>query len=161
MGNATIYLSIISTLVIGAMILFLRMKETSTPVTRKKIIIPPIMMSTGALMYLFEPFRITPLEMIESALMGLFFSFFLIRTTKFELRGTQVFLIRSKVFLFILVGLMIVRILLKLYLSLEVDFGALSGMFWFIAFCMIIPWRVSMYLQYDDFVRENKIVEGK
>ena len=47
--------------------------------------------------------------------------------------------------MFILVGLLIVRIIMKSFLSTTIDYGELSGMFFILAYGMIVPWRIAMY----------------
>lgn len=140
--------STIIALVMSILVIFIRLKASQKPVNAKKIILPPFFMSTGALMYVFPYFRITPTEMLEAVLLGLFFSIFLIKTSNFQVVNQEIYLKRSKAFGFILIGLLLVRIVLKLFLSSSIDVGELSGMFWLIAFCMIVPWRVTMYVQY-------------
>nr|WP_233522712.1 cytochrome c biogenesis protein CcdC [Peribacillus glennii] len=128
--------------------LFIRMKAAKRPVNAKKIILPPVFMSTGALMFLFPVFRVTAMEVLEAVTVGLLFSMLLIKTSNFEVKDNEIFLKRSKAFAFILIGLLIVRIVAKLILSASIDLGELSGMFFLLAFAMIVPWRVSMLLQY-------------
>lgn len=99
-------------------------------------------------MYLFPQFRITPMEILEALTVGLIFSIFLIKTSTFEVRGEEIYLKRSKAFVYILIGLLVVRILLKSYLSASIDVGELSGMFWLLAFGMIVPWRIAMFISY-------------
>lgn len=134
--------------------LFVRMKAAKSPVTPKKIIIPPIAMSTGALMFIFPYFRVTPIEIVEASLAGLFFSIFLIKTSKFEIRGNEIYMQRSKAFLYILVTLLIIRIIAKLVLSVTIDVGTLGGMFWILAFSMIVPWRIAMYIKYQKIKQQ-------
>ncbi|MFP3124001.1 cytochrome c biogenesis protein CcdC [Ectobacillus funiculus] len=144
----SILLSSIVAVLMGMGVMFVRFKAAKKPASLKKIILPPIFMSTGALMYVVPEFRITPAEMAESIAVGLFFSIFLIKTSKFEVRGNEIYLQRSKAFAGILLGLLIVRIAFKTYLSQTIDFGQLSGMFFLLAFSMIISWRVAMYRSY-------------
>ncbi|MBS4189350.1 cytochrome c biogenesis protein CcdC [Bacillus sp. FJAT-49705] len=129
-------------------VMFLRMKASKKPASAKKIILPPIFMSTGALMFIFPYFRVTPLEILEAATVGMLFSILLIKTSKFEIRDNQIFLKRSRAFIFILIGLLILRIAGKLMLSSSIDVGQLSGMFWILAFGMIVPWRLAMYYDF-------------
>ena len=133
---------------------FMRMKAAKRPASAKKIILPPIFMSTGALMFIFPVFRVHFLQIIEALSVGILFSILLIKTSKFEVRGREIFLKRSKAFVFILIGLLIVRVIAKLVLSSSIDFGELSGMFWILAFGMIVPWRVAMYLQFKKLHNE-------
>ncbi|MFD2972223.1 CcdC family protein [Peribacillus deserti] len=134
------------------------MKAAKRPVSAKKIILPPIFMSTGSLMFFIPEFRVTPYECLEAVTVGLLFSILLIKTSSFEIRENEIYLKRSKAFVFILIGLLIVRIIAKFILSATIDVGQLSGMFWILAFGMIVPWRVAMYLQYKKF-RERLVSE--
>lgn len=136
------------------LVLFVRMKASSKPTNAKKIILPPIFMSTGALMFVSPFFRVTTAELLEAVLLGMFFSIFLIKTSKFEIREDAIYLKRSKAFAFILIGLLVLRIALKTYLSSTIDVGQLSGMFWILAFGMIVPWRIAMYISYKKLHRE-------
>lgn len=140
--------SSITAVLMGIFVIMMRTKAAKKPATAKKIILPPIFMSTGALMYLFPQFRITPMEILEALTVGLIFSIFLIKTSTFEVRGEEIYLKRSKAFVYILIGLLVVRILLKSYLSASIDVGELSGMFWLLAFGMIVPWRIAMFISY-------------
>jgi membrane protein CcdC involved in cytochrome C biogenesis len=105
-------------------------------------------MSTGALMYIYPPFRLTPAEIIEAIVVGMLFSILLIKTSKFEIRDNDIYLKRSKAFIFILVGLLVIRIIMKSILSASIDVQQLGGMFFLLAYSMILPWRVAMYVDY-------------
>ncbi|SFA72363.1 MULTISPECIES: CcdC family protein [unclassified Bacillus (in: firmicutes)] len=128
--------------------MIIRMKSAKKPASAKKIILPPIFMSTGALMFVVPMFRVTKMELLEAVIVGLLFSILLTKTSKFEIRENNIYLKRSKVFMYILVGLLIARIILKSILSTTIDIGQLSGMFWILAFSMIVPWRIAMYINY-------------
>ncbi|MCU9611956.1 cytochrome c biogenesis protein CcdC [Caldibacillus lycopersici] len=129
-------------------LIFIRSKASDKPASVKKILIPPVMMSTGALMYIFPMFRLNLMEMLEAVVLGLFFSIFLIKTSGFEVVDSDIYLKKSKAFIFILIGLLVIRTVLKYYLSDTIDYGELAGMFWLLAFAMIVPWRVAMFMQY-------------
>lgn len=130
------------------LVMFIRVKAAKKPATAKKIILPPIFMSTGALMFLHPYFRVSPLEILEALVVGMLFSILLVKTSKFEIRDNDVYLIRSKAFMYILIGLLVLRIAMKSVLSTSIDYGELSGMFWILAFGMIVPWRIAMYLNF-------------
>ena len=148
-----LFVSTIAAVIMALGVFAIRMKASKKPATLKKIILPPIFMSTGALMYVFEPFRLTGIEMIEAVLLGMFFSIFLIMTSRFEIKDEQIYIKRSKAFVFVLLGLIVVRTLLKFILSSSIDIGEIGGMFFLIAFSMIVPWRLSMYYQYKKLER--------
>ena len=129
-------------------VMFVRLRSQKKPVNERKIIIPPIAMSTGALMFIFEEFRVAPIQIIEASALGIVFSLVLIATSKFEVRDQDIYMKRSKAFVFILVGLLILRIALKLIFSNSLDVGELGGMFFILAWSMIIPWRLAMLVQF-------------
>lgn len=146
--------SSVAAVIMGIGAVVVRIKASKKPTSAKKIIIPPLFMSSGALMFLFPMFRVTALELIEAAAVGLFFSFFLIKTSNFEIRNENIYLKPSKAFPFILVTLLVVRIVGKLVLSTSINVGELGGMFFILAFAMILPWRIAMYRKYVKLKRQ-------
>lgn len=138
----------VGALCMGMFVLVIRLRAQKKPVTAKKIIIPPIAMSTGALMFIFEEFRVAPLQIAEAALIGVLFSTILIVTSKFEVRDGIIFMKQSKAFPFILVGLLVIRIIMKLIFANSLDVGELGGMFYIMAFSMILPWRLAMLVKF-------------
>ncbi|MCM3730103.1 cytochrome c biogenesis protein CcdC [Fictibacillus nanhaiensis] len=131
--------------IIMAVIIFnFRMKETREPVTFKKIILPPLAMSTGFLQFIFPVFHISWVEAGEAVLVGIMFSIFLIMTSKFEIRGEHVYLVRSKAFIFIIIGLFAIRLGLKWYIGSSISIFETSSLFFIVAFGMILPWRLAM-----------------
>ncbi|WP_312093898.1 CcdC protein domain-containing protein [Niallia sp.] len=142
----------------GVFFMIMRMKAATKPVSPKKIILPPFFMSTGALMFVFPYFRISGQEILEAAIAGIVFSFLLIKTTKFEIKDQDIYLINSKAFIFILFGLLAIRIIAKFILSSSIDVGPLGGMFWMLAFCMIVPWRIAMYINYKKLAKNLSTV---
>jgi membrane protein CcdC involved in cytochrome C biogenesis len=154
-----ICLAIVSSVIavfMALLVLFVRMKASKKPTNAKKIILPPIFMSTGALMFIDPVFRVTKGELIEAVVLGVFFSIFLIKTSKFEIINGKIYLKPSKAFIFILVGLIVIRLGLKTYLGRTIDYRQLSGMFYLLAFSMIVPWRVAMYITYKKLERRLK-----
>lgn len=143
-----VVLSSVFAVFMGIFVMIMRIRSAKKPASAKKIILPPVFMSTGALMFFFPMFQVTFLEVIEAVSIGMLFSILLIKTSKFEIRDQDIYLKPSKAFVFILVGLLIARIALKSYLSASIDVGELGGMFWLLAFGMIVPWRVAMYFNY-------------
>ncbi len=130
------------------LVIIIRLRAAKKPATVKKIILPPLFMSTGSLMFLFPMFQVTPLQVLEAVSVGAVFSIFLIKTSQFEVRDNEIYLKRSKAFIFILFGLLLLRIILKFVLSSTIDVGELSGMFYLLALGMIIPWRIAMYYSF-------------
>ncbi|MBN8199711.1 MULTISPECIES: CcdC family protein [Bacillaceae] len=149
-----VLISSIGAVFMAIFVMFIRMKAAKKPASAKKIILPPIFMSTGALMFVVPYFRVTPMEILEAAAVGMLFSILLIKTSSFEVRDSDIYLKRSKAFAFILIGLLIIRIIGKMVLSSTIDYGQLSGMFWILAFSMIVPWRIAMYMNYRKLHQE-------
>ncbi|MDR6997754.1 cytochrome c biogenesis protein CcdC [Neobacillus niacini] len=150
----TVVISSIGAALMAIMVMFVRLKAANKPTNAKKIILPPFFMATGAFMYLIPKFRLTGWEIVEAVVVGALFSIFLIKTSKFEIRDNDIYLKRSKAFIFILVGLLIIRIALKSVLSSAIDPFQLSGMFFLLAFSMLLPWRIAMYVDYKKLYKE-------
>ncbi|MBJ7883649.1 DUF1453 family protein, partial [Bacillaceae bacterium HSR45] len=110
--------------------------------------IPPFFMATGALMYVIPYFRLTGTEILESLVLGVLFSTVLIWTSRFEVKGSEIYMKRSKAFPIILISLLVIRTVIKIFISNEIDPGEIAGMFFLLAFCMIVPWRLAMYYKY-------------
>ncbi|EKU46369.1 CcdC family protein [Staphylococcus massiliensis] len=147
-------ISIIGALGMGILVIFIRLKAQNYPVNEKKIILPPLFMSTGALMYVIPYFRLTGMEIIEAVILGIVFSSVLILTSNFIVKSNQIYMKPSKAFPFILFGLLIIRTIIKIIFSNAIDPGELAGMFFLLAFSMIVPWRIAMLLKYKKIKRK-------
>ncbi|MGP4079738.1 CcdC family protein [Pseudalkalibacillus sp. R45] len=143
-----VIISSILALFMACVALYIRMKAARKPATIRKIILPPLFMSTGFLMFLYPPTRVPWGEALEAFVVGIIFSFLLIRTSSFERRSDAIYLKRSKVFVYILLGLLLFRIVLKLYLGQYISIEETSGLFFILAFGMLAPWRIAMYLKF-------------
>lgn len=141
-------ISMLVALFMGAAVIVVRMKAQNYPTNVKKIVLPPFFMSTGALMYVIPYFRLSPIEILEAVVVGMFFSLFLIYTSNFVVQNNQIYMKRSKLFPLILVSLLIIRSVMKFYLSSTIHPGELAGMFFLLAFSMIVPWRIAMYFKF-------------
>ncbi|AXH99141.1 cytochrome c biogenesis protein CcdC [Sporosarcina sp. PTS2304] len=155
----SIYLIIGSTVIFIVMTTFvytMRAKAANQPIQAKKIILPPLFMSTGMLMFLFDEFQVPWIQVAEASFVGLVFSTFLIYTTRFEMKEDGIYLQKSKAFLVILLGLLVIRMIGKIVLSNTIDVGELGGMFFILAFSMILPWRVGMLVKYKQLEKRTK-----
>lgn len=141
-------LSMIVAICMGLIVIVVRMKAQNYPTNIKKIILPPFFMSTGALMYIFPYFRLSPMEILEAVIVGMFFSLFLIFTSNFVVKDNNIYMKRSRLFPVILISLLVIRSVMKFYLSSTIHPGELAGMFFLLAFSMIVPWRIAMYFKY-------------
>src|SRR5699024_7210543 len=128
--------------------ILVRMKASEKPASIKKIILPPSFITTGAILFLF-PMSLSQFSDVVAALsVDIFLSFFLIKFSRFEIKNNEIYLIPLKAFIFILFGLLILRIIIKLIIGSNISFGETSGMFFLLGFGMIFTWRIAMLIKY-------------
>jgi membrane protein CcdC involved in cytochrome C biogenesis len=140
---------VVVALIGGVAVIAVRLKASSKPTSLKKILIPPLGMSTGFAMFLF-PFTHIPWLWAAAALLAgaLLFAYPLIWSSKLEVRGGDIYLVRSKAFVFIIVGLLVVRLLLHDLVERAVTIPQTGAIFFLLAFGMIVPWRLAMAHRY-------------
>lgn len=148
--------SIVVSLLMVVIVNLVRVKNTKKPAVAKMIILPPFFMATGGSMFILPMFRPTLLELISSVVMGMLFSVILIKTSKFEVRDNQIYLRRSKLFLVALISLVALRMIGKIILAeaIQIDPAQMTGIFFILAFSMILPWRISMYIGFKRLERQ-------
>ena len=146
--------SIAFAFLMGIAVIIIRMKAQKFPINEKKIILPPFFMATGALMYVVPYFRLTGMEILESIILGVIFSSVLIWTSKFEVQGSEIYMKRSKAFPIILISLLVIRTVIKIFVSNTIDPGQLAGMFFLLAFSMIVPWRLAMLYRFKKLQKQ-------
>lgn len=134
--------------VMATIMIFIRMKASKKPASIKKIILPPIMMATGSWMFIIPAFRIGWDQVVEALLIGIICSIFLIKTSKFEVQGEEIYLVPSRAFPIILFSLLLIRLVFKLIVGSYISLGETTGMFFILALGMIITWRIVMLLQF-------------
>ncbi|MGO4887645.1 CcdC family protein [Anaerobacillus sp. MEB173] len=157
-------MAIISSILAICMAIFaiiIRIRATKRPASVKKIILPPLFMSTGFFMFVYEPARISYLQALEALAVGIIFSILLIKTSKFEIKHNEIYLKQSKMFIFVLFGLLVLRIIIKLIIGVNIEIFELAGMFFVLAYGMIIPWRVAMLMSYKKLEKQVKKVTPK
>jgi membrane protein CcdC involved in cytochrome C biogenesis len=128
-----------------------RLREARSAVSLKKIVIPPLGMATGFSMFFVPAFRI-PLEWAGIAFVigASALSVPLLLTTRLERRGDAVMMKRSSAFLAVILVLAAVRFLARGYFDTILTAEQTAGMFFILAFGMIICWRAKMLV---DFLR--------
>lgn len=138
----------------GVAVLGWRVRETRRPVSARSIVIPPLGMSTGFCMFLAPVMRV-PWSWAASAFLvgAALFSYPLARASALAWDGGQIVMRRSRAFLAILLGLVIVRIALRDYLEHVISPQQTAGIFFILAFGMILRWRAAMYLSYRKLHR--------
>ena len=145
---------IIPSLAGAAALLAWRIRETKRPVTVKKIILPPLGMSTGFSMFLYEPTRIPPTwGLCAFAAGALLLAYPLIKTSRLRREGDAIMLRRSRAFLVILLLLIAVRFAARAYVEQYVSTLQTGAIFYLLAFGMILPWRILMLRDYRRLMR--------
>ncbi|RAL25831.1 CcdC family protein [Thermoflavimicrobium daqui] len=158
MGTFPINLHVIIPIVILTMavtVFVFRLRATKKPTSAKKILMPPLGMSTGFLMFLYPPTHIPIWWACLAFLAGiLFLSLPLIKTSQLEIKNNQVYLKHSRAFVLVLVALLILRFTLHGYIEQHISIFQTAGIFFVLAFGMILPWRLAMYYQYKKLMQQ-------
>lgn len=151
----TIAISLLS-LLMATIFMAVRVKRAKQAISLKQIVLPPLFMSTGFAMFLYPPMHVPLLYAVESLFLGMLLSVPLILTSKFEVKGPDIFLKRSKSFMAILMGLFLLRMGLRVYLEEYISFYETGGLFYILAIGMIFPWRIVMALKYKQLIETLK-----
>ncbi len=143
--------AIVGSLVGGAVVLAWRVRETQTPVTAAKLLVPPFAMSTGFFMFLAPQMRVPwTWALCAFAAGALLFAYPLIHTSTMVRQGDVILMRRSKAFVFILVGLLAIRLAARQYVEQYVSMTQTAALFFILAFGMLLPWRVAMFASYRE-----------
>lgn len=144
-------------LIAGALtVIFVRLHAAKRPTSTRKIILPPIGMTTGFLMFLFPAMRIPTLYGMVSFLIGILFSYPLVLTSKMERIDGRVYLKRSPAFIIVLFVLLALRIALHPYIQKYVTIPQTGAVFFLLAYGMLLPWRFIMYSKYKRFIAQEE-----
>jgi len=147
--------SLVGSLSMALMVMLLRVRAAARPVNALKIWMPPLGMSTGFLMFVAPATRIPWLWALCAFAVGAgLFAYPLIRTSRLTARSGAVYMERSKAFIGILLLLLAVRLLLHEYVEAYVSIFQTGALFFILAFGMIVPWRVAMYVRYRKLMDE-------
>jgi membrane protein CcdC involved in cytochrome C biogenesis len=145
--------AIVGSILGAALVVAWRIRETQTPVTARKLLIPPLGMSTGFCMFLAPQMRV-PWAWAACAFAAgaLLFSYPLIHTSRLVRDGDVIMMQRSRAFLLIILGLAAVRLALRQYVEQYVSIPQTAALFFILAFGMLLPWRVVMFARYRGLV---------
>ena len=114
------------------------------------IVLPPLGMSTGFIMFVRPEFRVPVLWSVLAFLAGfLVFSYPLIRTSVLARSGDQVLLRGSPAFLVVILLLAAIRLALHGYIGQFVSTLQTAGIFFVLAFGMIVRWRADMLIKFQ------------
>lgn len=137
--------------VVGALaILAWRMHESRRPVTPAGLVLPPLGMSTGFSMFAVHGFRVPWSWGLSAFVLGAaVFAWPVIATSRLTREGEAVMMRRSPWFIVILLALAVLRLALRDYVGTLMSAQQTAGLFFVLAFGMIVRWRSSLYVQYQ------------
>jgi membrane protein CcdC involved in cytochrome C biogenesis len=122
-----------------------RLREARRAVSLKKIVIPPLGMATGFSMFLVPAFRIPwAWAGLAFAIGAVLLAWPLLLTTRLERQGEAIMMKRSSAFLIVLLALAAIRFLARGYFDTILTAQQTAGMFFILAFGMIVIWRGKM-----------------
>lgn len=126
-----------------------RLREARTAVSLKKILIPPLGMATGFSMFFVPAFRIPwAWAGLAFAIGAVALAWPMLLTTRLERRGDAVMMKRSGAFLAVILVLAAIRFLARGYFDTVMTAKQTAGIFFILAFGMIICWRVKMLIDF-------------
>ena len=142
-------LSLLASLVGAGGVLAWRVQEGRSAVTVRKIVIPPLGMATGFCMFVVPAFRIPWLWALAAFALGaIVLAYPLLRTSRLTRIGDAVMMHRSSAFFLVVIALAIVRIAAHSYFDSILTLEQTGGLFFILAFGMIVRWRLNMLLEY-------------
>jgi membrane protein CcdC involved in cytochrome C biogenesis len=126
-----------------------RVREGKTAVTLRKILIPPLGMATGFSMFLVPAFRVPFSWAAVAFLVGaIALAYPLLLTSRLERDGETIMMRRSGAFFTVVIVLAAIRFLARGYLDRVLSIEQTGGLFFILAFGMILRWRMSMFFEY-------------
>ncbi len=143
--------------VIGAVaVITWRVQETRTPVSMKKIVIPPLGMATGFSMFIVPAFRLPWAWAGMAFLIGAVgLAYPLLRTTRLVREGDVVTMQRSTAFFSVIILLAAIRLLARGYLDKLLSVEQTGALLFVLAFGMILRWRTRMLFDYRKLIRAD------
>lgn len=142
-------MSVASAIVGFFAVLAWRVREGRSAVTMRKILIPPLGMATGFCMFVLPTFRVSWVWALGAFVLGaLVLAYPLVRTSRLTLVENEVMMHRSASFFAVIVALGVIRIAAHSYLDTYISVQQTAGLFFVLAFGMILRWRLSMLVQY-------------
>jgi membrane protein CcdC involved in cytochrome C biogenesis len=141
--------------VVGTLaILAWRVRESRRPVSLRSLVIPPLGMSTGFSMFAVPAFRIPWTWGVAAFVLGAFvFAYPLVSSPQLTIEDGLIMMRRSKWFLVVILALAAVRLGLREYISGLISVQQTAGLFFVLAFGMIVRWRATLLMEYRRLVR--------
>lgn len=126
-----------------------RVREGQTPVTMKKIVMPPLGMATGFCMFLAPMCRIPFLWGLGAFLVGaILLAYPLLLTSDLHWQNGAIMMKRSSMFFTVIIVLAIVRWAARGYFDRYLTLEQTGALFYLLAFGMILRWRAKLFFAY-------------
>ena len=135
-----------------------RLREVRSAVSLRKIIIPPLGMATGFSMFLVPAFRIPWAWAGAAFLIGaVALAYPLLLTTRLIRMGDAIMMKRSSAFLVVLFVLAAIRFLARGYFDTILTVQQSAGLFFILAFGMIVRWRAKLLIDFRKLASEHAL----
>ena len=135
-----------------------RIREGRTAVTARKILIPPMGMATGFSMFIVPAFRIPITWAVAAFLIGaIALAYPLLRTSTLQRSGDAIMMKRSGAFFTVVIGLATVRYLARGYFDSMLTLEQTGGLFFVLAFGMIVRWRMNLFMKYRELTAIEQV----
>lgn len=126
-----------------------RLREARSAVSLRKIVIPPLGMATGFSMFVMPAFRVPwAWAALAFAIGAVALAWPLLLTTRLERQGDAVMMKRSSAFLVVILTLAAIRFAARGYFDTILTGQQTAGIFFILAFGMIVIWRGKMLMDY-------------
>ncbi len=137
-------------------VLLWRVREGRTPVTLRKILIPPLGMASGFCMFFAPQFRVPILWAMAAFTIGaLPLAYPLLLTSRLEREGDAIMMKRSRAFFLVILLLAALRYFARRYFDHVLTIEQTGGLFFILAFGMVLRWRLTMMAQYRQLLRAS------
>jgi membrane protein CcdC involved in cytochrome C biogenesis len=149
-------MSLVSSVAGATAVMVWRVRESRTPVSARKIVIPPLGMATGFCMFAVPGFRV-PWSWAALAFFGgaVLLAYPLLRTSRLIREGETIMAQRSHAFFAVIILLAGIRVAARSYLDNILSVQQTAALFFILAFGMILRWRAQMFLQYRALMNER------
>ncbi|HUX45076.1 MAG TPA: cytochrome c biogenesis protein CcdC [Terracidiphilus sp.] len=142
-------------------VLVWRVREGRTAVTVRKIVIPPLGMATGFSMFVVPAFRVPWTWALVAFLTGaIVLAYPLLLTSSLRREGDAIMMKRSAAFFAVVVVLAAVRYFARDYFDKYLTLEQTGGLFFILAFGMILRWRMALLSIYRKLTRGEFALEA-
>ena len=131
-----------------------RVREGRSAVTIKKLVMPPVGMATGFSMFVMPMFRVQWSWALAAFLIGaIVLAYPLLLTSSLRREGDVIMMKRSSAFFAVVIVLAAVRYFARGYFDKYLTLEQTGGLFFILAFGMILRWRLKLLSLYMKLAR--------